>query len=271
MLDLEDTHEVVITEDNKDINRNNGLHVETETIKESDSKKKSEHSRLPVETTEGIPTEQNKGITNKDLISENCAINTEKDTDRLIIETENPQNMNSNPINDAALGLIMLRQERNQMETLFDKYDNSALLPVDAEHQMDYGKDMNDNTTDSNNDNNIHNEDNKNNLNYDSDDTVVLEKEIADSICEEPGPDNDTSPSQNRLTVETTSTTNDETYGILEKMANLMVHPPPKKPTRSGKSALPVETSNNTQTLLTAESTSVSPNKGKVVIRSYKL
>ena len=43
--------------------------------------------------------------------------------------------------NDAAVGLIMLGQKGTV--SLFDKYDNSTLLPVDAAQQVDFRLDPN--------------------------------------------------------------------------------------------------------------------------------
>ena len=36
---------------------------------------------------------------------------------------------------------MMLRQEKTGTDSLLEKYDNSALLPVDAERLTDYGVD----------------------------------------------------------------------------------------------------------------------------------
>ena len=180
------------------------------------------------------------------------------------------------------MGLIMLRQERKDL--LFDKYDNSELLLVDAACQTDFGQDpyaangvllMTENelqtegglnTTKNLSDgltaDNSNVENAADNPNYDSDDTILheLEKEISDVIGEKPTPDVDApSPSQKGLTVETT--VHNETNKITDQLANLTVKSHPKSALQPKKDDLPVETTN----------TPISLNKGKVVIHSYKL
>ena len=49
---------------------------------------------------------------------------------RLTVETKDKQDDRKNQITEAVVGLIMLRKEGN--DSLFDKYNNSELLPVDA-------------------------------------------------------------------------------------------------------------------------------------------
>ena len=55
---------------------------------------------------------------------------------------------------------MMLRQEKTGTNSLLEKNDNSALLPVDAERLMDYSVDNTNNDNDS----------------EDSNDTIVLQK-----------------------------------------------------------------------------------------------
>ena len=91
-----------------------------------------------------------------------------------------------------------------------------------------------------------------NNIDYDSDDTVLLEKEITDVIGDGP-------ILRDRLPVENARP--DETQEITDQLADLTVKTHPKSSSSVKRDALPVETTN----------TPVSPNKGKVVIHSYKL
>ena len=101
---------------------------------------------------------------------------------------------------------------------------------------------------------------NVDNVNYDSDDTILLEKEITDVISVGPIPRDDTPPaSQNGLPVETA--TGNETQRITDQLADLTVKAHLRATTSSKRDALPVETMDTPE----------SPNKGKVVIRSYKL
>ena len=94
--------------------------------------------------------------------------------------------------------------------------------------------------------------DNNNNFDYDSDDTVLLEKEITDVISDGP-------ILRDGLPVETAS--HDETQEITDQLADLTVKTHPRSSPSAKRDTLPVETTDMP----------VSPNKGKVVIHSYKL
>ena len=94
--------------------------------------------------------------------------------------------------------------------------------------------------------------DNNDNVNYDSDDTVLLEKEITDVISDGP-------ILRDGLPVETAS--RDETQEITDQLADLTVKTHPRSSPSVKRDTLPVETTDMP----------VSSNKGKVVIRSYKL
>ena len=171
-----------------------------------------------------------------------------------------------NQINDAAIGLIMLGQERTK--SLFDKYDNSKLLPVDAARQVDFGQDPNaeeavlnitENETQIKDSISTDKMNEDENSNYDSDDTIILEKEISDAIGENPmskvEPDTLLMP-ENGLIGETAETSN-----VTNQLANLMMNIQPKSADKTNKDGLPAETAD----------TLVSPSKGKMVIRSYRL
>ena len=110
-----------------------------------------------------------------------------------------------------------------------DKYDNSSLLPVDAGHLIDYT---------------VENPDNNNkdtNNSYDSDDTIILQHEIEDSIGE------NNTHTESGLAVETNNN-NADTTDLTAELSKLTVN----------------QTSNS-------DATPVSPNKGTVVFRSYQL
>ena len=259
--DLIDTHNKERSKNNIGINTLSGLHVETDDSNKKESANKRENG-LQVET-------QDKYITNSEK---------PRGTNHsgLTVETKDKQDDRKNQITEAAVGLIMLRQEGN--DSLFDKYDNSELLPVDVARQTDFGQDPNVensalSTKDSEqqtegdlaptkNDDNNPTMDNVtvDNVNYDSDDTILLEKEITDIIGDGPILREDTPPaSQDGLPVETA--TGNETQRITDQLADLTVRAHPRATTSSKRDALPVEMMN----------TPVSPNKGKVIIRSYKL
>ena len=159
----------------------------------------------------------------------------------------------------------MLGQEGN--DPLFDKYDNSELLPVGTARQTDLGQDPNvENSTLSTKDTEQQTEgdvataENDDNVNYNSNDTVLLEKEITDVIGD--GPilrEGMPLAPRDGLPVETT--TRDETQEITDQLADLTVKTHPRSSPSAKRDALPVETTD----------TPVSPNKRKVVICSYKL
>ena len=153
---------------------------------------------------------------------------------------------------EATFGLIMLGQEGN--DPLFDKYDNSELLPVGTMRQTDLGENsaLTSENAKQQTESDVATADNNNNVNYDSDDTVLLEKEITDVIGDGP-------ILRDGLPVETAS--HDETQEITDQLADLTVKTHPRSSPSAKTNALPVETTD----------TPVSPNKGKVVISSYKL
>ena len=131
---------------------------------------------------------------------------------------------------------------------LLQKYDNSMILPVDATQREDYGKkptiEVNDTASDVEN-------------SYDSDDTIILQHEIEDTIGVTPSKPNTLNlPSprnirDNGLPVETQgNNSNLDTTTITKELSNLTVTNSPKRVTH----AKPV-----------------SPNRGTVVFKSYHL
>ena len=127
--------------------------------------------------------------------------------------------------------------------SLLQKYDNSSLLPVDASCQVDYS--LNPDTELADNDNDT---------SHDSNDTIVLQQEIEDTIGETTDNCNTNTPSPTKtwhdteLPVETTGNNATlDTSSITKGLSNLMVSP----------SSVP--------------QTPVSPNKGTVVFKSYRL
>ena len=78
-------------------------------------------------------------------------------------------------VSEAALGLIMLQDNNPTANSLLQKYDNSSLMPVDAARQTDYSKIH---------DPELAHNDNDSDTSNDSNDTVILQQEIEDTISE---------------------------------------------------------------------------------------
>ena len=144
--------------------------------------------------------------------------------------------------------LPQLSTSGSENENLLEKYDNNKILPVDIVWQVDRG--LNPDTDapippeskktllDTNTKDDV-------NLSYDSDDTILLEEEIAEAIG-----DQASDQGNNELSRETEATS--DTNTITNQLANVRIN---------NGSDLPVETPN----------IPISPNKGKVVIKSYRL
>ena len=259
-------------------------------------------SDVPVET---VTTSSLENITDKQ--NEDLPVETDVDVDanadrasggadgspRELMDIE-PRN---NTISEWNTELSMSGSEDDT--DLTEKYDNSKVLPVDAARQVDYGLDQNsDVPTQSKNEKTLpqsstsrskneiltgkkdndkllpeniarrvdcglsritdaptppeskktlldtnRNTEDDTNLSYDSDDTILLEQEIAEAIGDQ------ASDQVNKELPGETGATGDTTT-IMNQFANVRIN-----------NDLPVETAN----------TPISPNKGKVVIRSYRL
>ena len=174
------------------------------------------HSGLQVETNDSHK-KGNANETENGLQVETQDENLEKSQDindsTLPVETKDKSDDRNNQITEAAFGLIMLGQEGN--DPLFDKYDNSELLPVGTTRQTDLGKTSA--LTSENAKEQMKND--NDNIDYDSDDTMLLEKEITDVISDGP-------ILRDGLPVETTS--RDETQDITDQLADLTVKTHPK-------------------------------------------
>ena len=135
---------------------------------------------------------------------------------------------------------------RSKNEILTENKENDKLSPENIARRVDCGLSRITPTPPESKktllDTNINTEDDTN-LSYDSDDTILLEQEIAETIG-----DQASDQANNELPGETGAT--DETTSITNQFANVRIN-----------NDLPVETAN----------TPISPNKGKVVIRSYRL
>ena len=175
--------------------------------------------------------------------------------DKKSLETETNDN---DTVNDTALGLIMLHKHDNTgYDNLLEKYDNSSLLPVDAACQIDCGADVTDND---------------NNVSHDSDDTIILQKEIEESNWENTKENQIQSTSnshpENGLPVETNNnikvskSDNTDTAGLTTELSKLTVSP---------SNTVNTTTSPHASQTINSDMTPVSPNKGTVVFRSYKL
>ena len=137
---------------------------------------------------------------------------------------------------------------RSKNEILTEKKDNDKLLPENIARRMDCSLSwITDAPTPPESkktllDTNTNTEDDTN-LSYDSDDTILLEQEIAEVIGDQASDQvNNELPGETGATADTTT--------IMNQFANVRIN-----------NDLPVETAN----------TPISPNKGKVVIRSYRL
>ena len=192
------------------------------------NKSNEDNRGLPVETT--VQASEDKTKENEPSTSEQL------DNEVNETKSDNEKDSEDSTVSEAALGLIMLQDNNPTDNSLLQKYDNSSLMPVDAACQTDYctkpGSEL---------------ADNNNGMSYDSDDTVVLQQEIEDTIGE-------TTDSHNANISAPAETQHD--------------------------TGLPVETTGNNTTLDTSSLTKdlsnltvtpVSPNKGTVVFKSYRL
>ena len=186
---------------------------------------------LPVETTvqaSGDKTKKNKNTNSNEATSNEQSDNNEDKE----MKTDNEKDSESSTVSEAALGLIMLQDNNPTDNSLLQKYDNSQLMLVDAARQTDYSTKPETELADNDND-----------ISHDSDDTVILQEEIEDTIGDTT--DNIAIPAKIRhdtgLPVEMTgNNTTLDTSSITKELSNLSVSP-------------------------------VSPNKGKVVFKSYRL
>ena len=168
-----------------------GFQVETNDSDKKESANETENG-LQVET-------QDENITN---LEKSQDINDS----RLSVKTKDKSDDRNNQITEAAFGLIMLGQEGN--DPLFDKYDNTELLPVGTTRQTDLGENLTSENVKQQTENDVTIADNNDNVDYDSDDTVLLEKEITDVFGD-------------GLPVETICC--DETQEITDQLADLTV------------------------------------------------
>ena len=230
------THPVQITipiEANKSNEDNKGLLVET-TVQASGDKTKEN------ENTNSDEPSMIKQLNNKPNES----------------TSDNKKDSEGSTVSEAALGLIMLQDNNPTGNSLLQKYDNSSLMPVGAVRQTDYSKKYDSVLVDNDND-----------TSSDSDDTVVLQQEIEDTIGESIDNHN-----ANISTPETPAKKRHDTGLLVETTEN--------NATLDTAIGLPVETTSNSDTLdmssitkdlLKLSVTPVSPNRGKVVFKSYRL
>ena len=156
-------------------------------------------------------------------------------------EAQNDKDSEESTVSEAALGLIMLQDLVG--DALLEKYDNSSILPVDSMHQVDYSANPPAELSD-----------NDNNTSHNSNDTIVLQQEIEDTIGK-PNDDLNANTSSlnkpqedNSLPVEMTENTTVDTSNLTKGILNLTVSPASASP-----------------------QTPVSPNRGTVVFKSYRL
>ena len=215
--------------ENRHIHEANGLHVETHSNQENNNELTVETSKQATPSSQAQPTR-----------SELNTNSVKSDDDKAVSEKESEDST----VSEAALGLMMLHKgETSGHDKLLEKYDNSSLLPVDAAHRVDCCAE------------NLDNNNNDSNTNYDSDDTIILQKEIEDTIGKPTTKSRTMTPQEARaesaLPVETNNNdTNNmvDTTRLTTELSKLTVNQP-----------------------MNSDTTPVSPNKGTVVFRSYKL
>ena len=218
------------------------------------NKSNEDNKGLLVETTvqaSGDKTKENKN-TNSDESSTTKQLNNKPNEST----SDNKKDLEGITVSEAALGLVMLQDNNPTVNSLLQKYDNSSLMPVGAACQTDYSKKYDSELADNNND-----------TGNDSDDTVILQQEIEDTIGESTDNHN-----ANISTPETPAKTRHDTGLLVETTEN--------NATLDTSIGLPVETISNSDTLDMSSITKdlsklsvtpVSPNRGKVVFKSYRL
>ena len=223
-----------VTESERNVN--DGLTVETTTngiVTHPDqitthweiNKTNKDNRGLPVEITVQTSVDKTKKKENNNKNKPHSELHPEPTTneelDNQDNETKNDNNKDSedSTVSEAALGLIMLQEHDPTGNSLLQKYDNSSLLPVDTAHQADYSINPDAEPADNDKD-----------TSHDSDDTIVLQQEIEDTIGEATDNcnTNTPSPSKNRhdtdLPVETTrNNATLDTSSITKGLSNLMV------------------------------------------------
>ena len=162
-----------------EMDQNAGLAVETTTdnmpvqiITPIEANKSNEDNKgLLAETTvqaSGDKTKENEN-TNSNEPSTTKQLNNEP-YERT---SDNEKDSEGITVSEAALGLVMLQDNNPTVNSLLQKYDNSSQMPVGVARQTDYSK--------------IHDSelaDNDSDTGNDSDDTVILQQEIEDTIGE---------------------------------------------------------------------------------------
>ena len=235
------THNVITSEQTE-------TNHETSKVQELQRETPESNKGLLVETTENIT--ENEQIPNKDglyvetnngptVTSPNTGLSPDKLSNNSVREDQNGKESKESTVSEAALGLIMLHEhDTSDNDALLEKYDNSSILPVDAAREMDYSIELLVNTVD-----------NSNNTSYDSDDTIILQQEIEDTIGK-------TTENSNNNTTSSSNTCQES--GLPVEMT--------EKDITSDTSGITTGLSK-----LTVSQIPVSPNKGTVVFKSDRL
>ena len=225
---------------------------------------------LPVETVVGIQEVSNsrEPLVDANTTSEDPAVEEPKSNlaptnqNNIPVETNNEDDTdyrpdNRNKLTAATTGRIMLGSEGN--DPLLEKYDNSKILPIDTVWQVDFGQDPNTDVAtlklnemetqpknSANTDTTVSTEEyDKANSSYDSNNTILLEKEIAEAIGDQTS--YHLSTSDCALPGETADQS--DTNTITDQLANVRIN----TQTNGADIELPVETAN----------TLVSPSRGR--------
>ena len=170
--------------------KQNDLPVETvaDTLVENITDKQND---LPVETVEDTQAEKIAGkvITDVNTTSQDLMdVEPGNNSTTYILNgssVENNKNKHKTDATEMNTEMNMLGSENENNNELLEKYDNSKILPVNTARQVDYGLDPNtDALTPSENKKTLlgTNTIDDANSSYDSDDTILLEQEIAEAI-----------------------------------------------------------------------------------------
>ena len=241
-----------------EIDQTTGLAVEMTTnnppvqiIRPIEANKSNEDNKgLLAETTEQASGEKNKEDENT---TNNVLSMTKQLNNKPYKRTSDNKGIK---VSEAALGLVMLQDNNPTANPFLQKYDNSSLMPLVAACQTDYSKiydaELADNDSDTGND---------------SDDTVILQQEIEDTIGET------TNNHNTDITTPETPTKSRDDPGLPVEMTennatlNTSFGLPVRKTTKSDTP----DKSSITKELSKLSVTPVSPNRGKVVFKSYRL
>ena len=159
-----ETHDGLIGETTSTYNTTNSAETDRNHATHDTSKNSS---GLPVVTSRDTTEDNQNGLQVETNNKTQPEFHTGKPNKTICEENDGKELEES----EAALGLIMLHEHDSSNNTLLEKYDNSLILPVDAAHQTDYSVEPE-----------VDHVEKYNNTGHDSDNTIILQKEIEDII-----------------------------------------------------------------------------------------